>query len=347
MAREGQLVKCAALTSRVGLARLVPESEKEVAMKVFRSILPLAVVVLASCGPKPPPEPTEPQGPTAEELAQQRQLAEAPYQEAIQKFNTAIWELRPELLHEALTKSSYELFMQRTAKEAALRGIDDEITDEYFLEQQRDYKIVYSIKSIDLETQHAVVVGTIEGEVQWESEINFVEEDGVLKIDHSEVLGKAVADLDEAIGEKEDREAEIRGKVEALVADFNTALADKNAEMFEATLSDETAEAAVKYLGLLPKKEGGVKKPTVEKYMKRMAEKVASVEIKEINFDEPSVVLTHYPPVPKKLKKGEEPPAPFDKEVKLHEEDGRYTIDLSDFLDSKIKEMEAASAKEE
>ena len=316
-------------------------------MKAYRCVVPLVALALVACGPKPEPEPPKPEGPTPEELAQQKALAEAPYQETVQKFNTAIWELKPDLLHESLTKATYDLFMQRAVKEAELRDLEEPVDDMGFLKQQQDYKIVYSIKSIDLATSHAVVVGTIEGEVQWESEINFVEEDGLLKIDHSAVLEKAIVSLDEAIEKKKVREESIRAKVEALVSDFNTALADKNAEMFEATLSTETAEAAVKYMGLLPKKEGGVKQPKVEHYMKRMAEKVTKVEIKDINFDALTVVLTHYPPVPKKLKKGEAAPAPFDKEVKLQEEEGRLTIDLSEYLETKIQDMEAASGKME
>lgn len=319
-------------------------------MKVNRCVATVIVLMMVACGPKPPPEPPEPQGPSPEELAQERAEAEAPYHEAVQKFNESIWEVKPDLLHESLTEETYGLFMERSKKEAQLRDIEEEINDEWFLEQQQDYKIVYSIKSVNLDTNHAVIVGTIEGEVQWESEINFVEEEGTLRIDHSPVLEKAIDDLDTALEAKEERlekEADIKMKVDVVVADHNTALADVNPEMFEATISAEMAELAVKMLGLLPKKKGGKKKPTMKKYVKYLTKRIEKVEVKEIDFDEMTVTLIHYPAPPKKAKKDAEPPKPFEKAVKLTEEGGRLLLDYSDFLKTKVEKLEAEAAEEE
>jgi hypothetical protein len=318
--------------------------------KSLSLLVALLAVALMACGPPAPAEEPESEGPTQEELEQQRAEAEAPYHAAVQKFNDAIWELEPDLLHKALTEETYELFMERAELEAELRDIEEEIDDKAFLEQQQDYKIVYAIKSIDLETGHAAVQGMIEGEVQWESEINFVEEYGDLKIDHAPVLKKAVADLEDAIEAKKEREkeqAEIKTKVETLLADHNTALADENPEMFEATLSAETAELSVEYLRLLPKKEGGKKKANMKKFVKFKAARIEKVELKEIDFDNMTAVLTFHPIQPKKGKKDEEAPAPYDKTISLVEEGGRLLIDCSAQLKLKIKELTEAAAEEE
>ncbi len=313
---------------------------------LFTAMAAVLVMAMAACGPPPPVEEPEQEGPTAEELAQQRAEAEAPYHATIQKFNEAIWELKPDLLHEALTQETYDLFMERAKLEAELRDIEEPVGDIAFLKQQQDYKIVYSIKSIDLESGHAVVVGTIEGEVQWESEINFVEADGELHIDHAPVLQKSIGDLEDAIEAKKDRlakEAEIKAKVEALVADHNTALADADAEAFEATITTEMAELCVKVLGLMPKKEGGKKKPNMKKYMKYVTSKVAKVEIESIDYDAMTVTLKHYKPE----KKGEEPGAPFAKAVQLTEENGRLLLDYSEGLKMRVEKLEAAIAEAE
>jgi len=309
----------------------------------MRKILLMAMVgvLMAACGPPPPVEEPGPTEPTAEELAQQRAEAEAPYHATIQKFNEAIWELKPDLLHEALTQETYDLFMERAKLEAQLRDMEEPGGDIAFLKQQQDYKIVYSVKSIDMESGHAVVVGTIEGEVQWESEINFVEADEGLKIDHAAVLGKSIADLEDALEAKKERlaeEAEIKAQVEALVADHNVALADADPEAFEATITAEMAELCVKVLGLMPKKEGGKKKPNMKKYMKYVTSKVAKVEIESIDYDAMTVTLKHFKPE----KKGEEPAPPFVKPVKLTEEGGRLLLDYSEGLKARVEKLEAA-----
>jgi hypothetical protein len=316
----------------------------------FMATVLVSAFVLLACGPAPEPDIEEPQGPTPDEIAQMQAEAEAPYRAAIQKFNDAIWELDADLLHEALTQETYDLFMERSRKEAELRDIEEKIDDEYFLKQQQDYKIVYTFKSVDLDNGHAVVQGVIEGEVQWESEINFVDVDGEIRIDHAAVLEKSIADLDAAIEAKKEkaaRDAETRSKLDALIADHNTAIADKDAEMFESTISAETAELAIKYLSLLPKKEGGKKKASMEKFIKFKAGKVSKVEVKEIDFDEMTAVLVMHPVVPKKLKKGEEPPASTEKTVKLVEEGGRLVLDCTDGLKKKIADLEAAAGGEE
>jgi hypothetical protein len=308
---------------------------------LFTAMVGVLVMAMAACGPPPPVEEPGPAEPTAEELAQQRAEAEAPYHATIQKFNEAIWELKPDLLHEALTEETYELFMERAKLEAQLRDMEEPGGDIAFLKQQQDYKIVYSVKSIDLESGHAVVVGTIEGEVQWESEINFLDVDGELKIDHATVLEKSIADLEDAIETKKERleeEAKIKAKVEALVADHNMALADKDPEAFEATITAEMAELCVKVLGLLPKKQGGKKKPNMKKYMKYVTSKVAKVEIESIDYEAMTVTLKHFKPE----KKGEEPAPPFVKAVKLTEEGGRLLLDYSEGLKSRVEKLEAA-----
>jgi len=312
---------------------------------LFTAMVAVLVTAMTACGPPPPVEDPG-QGPTAEELAQERAEAEAPYHAAIQTFNEAIWELKPDYVHEALTEETYDLFMQRAKLEAELRGIEDPVDDMAFLKQQQDYKIVYSIKSVDLETGHAVVVGTIEGEVQWESEINFVETDDALRIDHAPVLEKSIADLEDALEAKEERlekEAAIKAKVEALIADHNTALADGDAEAFEATITAEMAELAVKVLGLLPKKMGGKKKPNMKKYMKYVTGKVAKVEIESIDYEAMTVTLGHFKPE----KKGEEPGKPFVTAVKLTEEGGRLLLDYSEGLKKRAEKLEAAMAEVE
>ena len=311
---------------------------------LFTSMVAVLVMAMAACGPPPPVEEPEPEGPTAEELAQQRAEAEAPYHATIQKFNEAIWELKPDLLHQSLTKETYDMFMQRAKLEAELRDMEEPAGDIAFLKQQQDYKIVYSIKTVDLESGHAVVVGTIEGEVQWESEINFVEDEDELRIDHAPVLEKSVADLEEALEAKAERlekEAEIKTRIEALVADHNTALADADHEAFEATITAEMAELCVKVLGLLPKKMGGKKKPNMKKYMKYVTSKVGKVEIESIDFEAMTVTLKHFKPE----KKGEEPGAPFVKAVKLTEEGGRLLLDYSEGLKKRVEKLEAAAAE--
>jgi hypothetical protein len=160
------------------------------------------------------------------------------------------------------------------------------------------------------------------------------------------VLEKSIGDLEDAIEakkEKDAKEAELKTKIEALIADHNTALADVDHEAFEATITAEMAELCVKVLGLLPKKKGGKKKPNMKKYMKYVTSKVEKVEIESIDFEAMTVTLKHFKPVGKK----EEPAPPFVKAVKLTEENGRLLLDYSEGLKNRIEKLEAALAEAE
>ncbi len=308
----------------------------------------LVVLAAAACGPKPDanePDQTK-KGPTPEELAAQEQAKlEAPYQAVVQKFNQAVWELKPELLSEALTEDTLKLFMERQAKENKVRGLPEEMNVDTFLKQQLDYKIVYTIKSINLETKQAVVQGVIEGNVEWESTINFLDDgNGNLKIDHAEVLKKAIADLDATIADNEAKRAETQKKIETLFADHVAAIKENNPEMFESTISASTSEAALKLIGMLPKKEGGKKNPTIADFVAYKKGKMASAEMKAVDPDAMTVTVVVTPAAPKKLKKGETAPGPMEMTMKVVVENGQTVFDCSEMLNQKMADIEAAAA---
>jgi predicted small lipoprotein YifL len=311
-------------------------------MKVFMPAMLVSVMVLAltACGPKPEPEPPPPPEPTAEELAQMHEQKLMPYREVVQKFNDAVWEIKPDLFAEAVTEDTYDLFIRRTELEMALADEEGEATAESFLEKQRDYKIVYYIKDIDEDTGIAVVEGVVEGEVQFETQLMFVEEDGQLEIDHSEVLTNSVAELEEALEEKH-RLEEIAQKIRNLVEDHGVAIAEGDVELFEATVSTETAELAVEYLRALPKKKGGKRKGDMEDFVEFKQDRIEKVEVKDVDPVEMTVTVIHHPVIPKKLKKGQEPPQPFEKVIPVVEnEQGGFVLDCSAQLEKKIQELE-------
>ena len=97
-------------------------------------------------------------------------------------------------------------------------------------------------------------------------------------------MKETIAELDTAIAQKaeiEKEHANIKLRIESLVADHNTAIKDENPEMLEATMSAESVEMALKYLEVLPRKKGGVKVAKMKHFTKYKANRVEKVEIKE------------------------------------------------------------------
>ncbi len=300
----------------------------------------LALFAVTACGPKPEPEPPPPPpGPSPEELAQAHEMKLMPYREVAQKFNDGVWKLDVEQFKQSVTYETHDLFIERTQLEMVLADEEGVATDETFLKKQADYKIIYYIKDIDLDTGIAAVEGMVEGNVEFESTLKFVTEDGQIKIDHTDVLAPAVAQLEAAV-ERKKALAELADKFGTVVADHNVALADGNAEMFEGTVTARSAELAVKYLQLLPKKEGGNKKATIADWVKYKKSKVAKLEIKEVDPENMTAVLIVHPVVPKKLKKGEEAPQPSEMTFHFADENGKILIDCAPMLEEKIAELE-------
>lgn len=304
----------------------------------------LALFAIAACGPKPEPEPPPPPQPTEEELRQAHEQKIMPYREVAQKFNNAVWELDPELFQEAVTKDTYDMFLKRTQLEMELADEEGEPTAETFLKKQADYKIAYGIKDVDVETGIADVEGQIEGNVEFETQLKFVEEDGMIKIDHTEVLSKAIQDLEAAIDKKKELEAKAQ-KMRTIIADYNVALTENNAEMLQGLVTATTVDAAVKYMQMKPKKEGGHKKADWAFYVKFKNKKIEKVEVKDVDPVNMTATVTCTPVQPKKLKKGEEPPGPKDKVYRFTTENGNLLLDMSQKYEDKIKEMEEAEAE--
>ena len=299
-----------------------------------------ALVLLASCGPEPatvttpytapPPEP-EPVPDKAElHLAKVEESLRA----AVAKLNQAVDQQDPKLLAEAISKKTFDLIIEQARKYALFTGTKKEIDAAYVLEDLNRQLVVFSFDSVEPHEKTAVLRAMAGSYLYLKADISIVEEDGNAVIDISSWYKQAVANLDKAIADREDKEAAWTAAAKKLVADLNKALNDADTGLFSSALTDETIDLAIKYLGLLPKKKGGKKKPTLEKLVAFLASRIEKIEFKAMDIYTINAVLIIHPAAPPKSKKTKQLPAPFEQNVLLQEmgKEGQFVFNSAAWL---------------
>jgi hypothetical protein len=255
------------------------QGRKEKMMRRARwwSILTLVPLALPlSCGPKEPPRAggqqqvlVEDTGPVEEQIDPAVQARIDELVGMVNEINEAIAKQDKDAFWAKFTERSHELFIKVALLDMAIAGIKDVEPSDHILKQQKDFNVVYTLEDVDPGAMKATLVGVMRDtgdEVRFP--IGFVEKDGKLLFDYTDVLSGRLDNLKVA-------------RMRALVAELNASVDGGDAALYASILTAPTLEGCPDFFGLLPKK--GKKPPKTEAVLKSLQKIDTTISLVDID----------------------------------------------------------------
>jgi hypothetical protein len=241
-------------------------------------------MVLVACGPKEPPETppgdqvvVEDAEPEPEpEVSPEHQALIEQFEGLVKGLNDAIEAQDKEAFQAIFSKRSQELFFKVALLDMFIAGVQNVPPAEHILKQQKDFNVVYTVKDPDPEAMTGTLVGVLRDsgdEAQFP--MGFVEEEGKLVIDYTEVLTERLDNLKVA-------------RMRALVVELNTAVDEASEEAYTAILTDSTVETCPDFFQVLKPQK---KAPKIGSMLKKMQKAGVVIELDDIDPTKNTAVL--------------------------------------------------------
>jgi hypothetical protein len=264
---------------------------------------------------------------------------EAPYYEAVDLYNEAVWSLDPEKLERAVTDQTLELCVELAARRSVLAGGDLKADALDYLEAQQEAGVVLQVTSVDAAAQAASVALLAGTQNVGAMSVGFVEQGGRLRMDLTVPLASRIAELEEAIGAKLEHDAQknlVEDQMRALMGDLAEAIDGSDVELFLSIVSDDTAQLAL-LLSAIAAEEDPTLPEGIAGYITYAQRTVADLEIVVADTDALSAdVLVHPPIGPGSA--GVPPPADV-RRVEFVREGGRLLVDMGLHLTEEIEAL--------